>query len=266
MGLGLKNLEVWNQACVAKLVWAIAMKKDLFWVRWIHGRYLKTQQWDFKAPSDACWYLKKLCRVKDFYKWGSTPNNRWKWHHHSHGEFTVSIGYLWSLNAQKRARWARYIWSKACIPRQAIIWWLAIKKKLLVKQRLSKYMQIDTKCKLCNEADEDHNYVFITCRFPVIVWRGICNWMGMRSPQRDLELWLYSAMKKKQLGAKKDIKCTAIAATVYNVWYERNKVEFYKAQGNAQEVIKRIMEQVRQRILFLEFKTHRYTQLIEQTM
>ncbi|KAJ8430001.1 hypothetical protein Cgig2_033926 [Carnegiea gigantea] len=52
----------------------------------------------------------------------------------------------------------------------------------------------------------------------------------------------------------------------YNAWYERNKVEFHKAQRNAQEVIKRIIEQVRQRILFLEFKIRRYTQLTEQIM
>ncbi|KAJ8419394.1 hypothetical protein Cgig2_013291 [Carnegiea gigantea] len=68
-GLGVKNLEVWNQACATKLVWAIAMKKNLLWVRWIHGRYLRDQQcWDFKAPRDAYWYLKKLCGVKNQFK------------------------------------------------------------------------------------------------------------------------------------------------------------------------------------------------------
>ncbi|KAJ8422893.1 LOW QUALITY PROTEIN: hypothetical protein Cgig2_025984 [Carnegiea gigantea] len=28
-GLGLKNLKIWNKACIAKLVWAVARKKDL---------------------------------------------------------------------------------------------------------------------------------------------------------------------------------------------------------------------------------------------
>jgi len=49
------------------------MKKDLLWVWWVHGRYLKTiQWWDFKLPTDACWSLKKLYRVKDQFKWAST--------------------------------------------------------------------------------------------------------------------------------------------------------------------------------------------------
>ena len=39
-GIGLKNLEVWNKAWIAKLVWEIAMKKDILWIRWVHGKYL----------------------------------------------------------------------------------------------------------------------------------------------------------------------------------------------------------------------------------
>jgi len=31
-GLGIKNLNLWNQACIAKLIWAIAKKKDNLWV------------------------------------------------------------------------------------------------------------------------------------------------------------------------------------------------------------------------------------------
>ena len=30
-----------EQATIAKLVWAIADKKDVLWLKWIHGRYLK---------------------------------------------------------------------------------------------------------------------------------------------------------------------------------------------------------------------------------
>ena len=40
-GIGIKDFEAWNKVLTAKLVWAIAMKKDLLWVKWVHGRYLK---------------------------------------------------------------------------------------------------------------------------------------------------------------------------------------------------------------------------------
>ena len=63
-GLGMKNLELWNKASIAKLVCAVALKKDMSWVRWIHDRYLqRIDWWEFKPPSDAC--VKKLCKVKE---------------------------------------------------------------------------------------------------------------------------------------------------------------------------------------------------------
>ncbi|RAL40354.1 hypothetical protein DM860_006424 [Cuscuta australis] len=40
-GLGFKNLVYWNQACNQGLLWDIASKKDILWVKWIHNRYLK---------------------------------------------------------------------------------------------------------------------------------------------------------------------------------------------------------------------------------
>ncbi|KAJ8419576.1 hypothetical protein Cgig2_018899 [Carnegiea gigantea] len=33
-GMGIKNVEAWKKASIAKLVWAIAQKKDLLWVKW----------------------------------------------------------------------------------------------------------------------------------------------------------------------------------------------------------------------------------------
>jgi len=39
-GLGLKNMEAWNQACIAKLVWAVA-KKEILWVKWVHMRHIR---------------------------------------------------------------------------------------------------------------------------------------------------------------------------------------------------------------------------------
>ena len=54
-GLGLKNLGAWNKACIAKTVWAIALKEDLLWVKWVHGRYIKQQDWmGYHAPTDSC--------------------------------------------------------------------------------------------------------------------------------------------------------------------------------------------------------------------
>ena len=41
-GYGIKNMALWNLASVAKLVWAVATKKDNLWVKWVHEKYLKS--------------------------------------------------------------------------------------------------------------------------------------------------------------------------------------------------------------------------------
>jgi len=44
-GLGIRNMEAWNKASIAKLVWVVAKTKDLMWVRWVYERYMKNKPW-----------------------------------------------------------------------------------------------------------------------------------------------------------------------------------------------------------------------------
>ena len=70
-GVSLKNLGAWNKAIVAKIVWAIVEKKDLLWIKWVHGRYLRNQDWsDYQALPDCSWYWKKLVATKELFKKG----------------------------------------------------------------------------------------------------------------------------------------------------------------------------------------------------
>jgi len=50
-GLDIKDLFAWNKAKIAKLIWVLAEKQDILWVKWIHGRYLKNKDWwDYNPP------------------------------------------------------------------------------------------------------------------------------------------------------------------------------------------------------------------------
>ena len=52
-----KKHEGRGVACIAKFVWAIAKKKDHLWVQWIHGWYLKEEDWwEYTLKSDTSWY------------------------------------------------------------------------------------------------------------------------------------------------------------------------------------------------------------------
>ena len=77
-GVGLRNLEAWNKALIAKLVWEVANKKDSLWIKWVHGKYLINKDWwDYVTVNDVCWYCSKMCMVKKEFKWGSSDQRKW---------------------------------------------------------------------------------------------------------------------------------------------------------------------------------------------
>ena len=40
-GLGIKKIHEWNIAAFGKYVWAIGVKKDNLWIKWINEVYIK---------------------------------------------------------------------------------------------------------------------------------------------------------------------------------------------------------------------------------
>jgi len=65
-------------ATTAKLVWAVANKKNVLWVRWVHGRYLNEKGWwDYTPPPDCNWTWKKICQIKEFFKKGNSFPSAW---------------------------------------------------------------------------------------------------------------------------------------------------------------------------------------------
>jgi len=77
-GVGTRNLAAWNKALIAKLIWAVAEKKEILWVKWVHGRCLKAKAWwDFTLAPDSSWYWKKICYVNDLFKPGCINHALW---------------------------------------------------------------------------------------------------------------------------------------------------------------------------------------------
>ena len=101
-GLGLKDFKLWNKITIAKLVWAISMKKDTLWMRWIHGRYIKEQiWWDYNPKPDCSWYWKKICQIKEDMKQASSNQKLLEWRRGQ--PYKVTLGYKWQLQLKGKA-------------------------------------------------------------------------------------------------------------------------------------------------------------------
>ncbi|KAF7143946.1 hypothetical protein RHSIM_Rhsim05G0215400 [Rhododendron simsii] len=65
-GLGIHWLKTWNKASMLRHLWAICMKADTLWIKWIHTFVLKKHSlWRAKIPHDASWTVCKLLKLRD---------------------------------------------------------------------------------------------------------------------------------------------------------------------------------------------------------
>lgn len=68
-GLGLRNNQMWNKAAIGRYIWAISVKKESLWLKWVHEIYIKNANWwEYKPPVDASWYWKAICSIKELMK------------------------------------------------------------------------------------------------------------------------------------------------------------------------------------------------------
>lgn len=72
-GLGIVNLSIWNKAALSKLCWKLFKEKDVIWIKWIHGFYIKNR--DFQTitiPTQCCWMIRKILEARRYLKFDDT--------------------------------------------------------------------------------------------------------------------------------------------------------------------------------------------------
>ena len=222
-GIGIKDFTAWNKATIAKLVWAIATKKDSLWVKWVHGRYIRNKDWwDYSPPTDCSWTWKKVCAIKEIFKAGCLNPRVWKLQ--GKDIFKVSYGYQWLIGGS-RISWGKLIWSRASIPRHAFIAWVYMQKRLPTKVRLNRFApRLDLQCPLCATADEDCTHLFLECSYAKEVWDTLDDWWPIyfRTTQATNEDWTTCLTRYKGPKAHKLITYAIFTAGVYFIWYARN--------------------------------------------
>jgi hypothetical protein len=68
-GLGIKNIEVWNQASILNHIWNLFAKAGSLWVAWVNINWLKGRSvWQIPIPKACSWSLKKILKLRDIAK------------------------------------------------------------------------------------------------------------------------------------------------------------------------------------------------------
>ncbi|GJX65445.1 RNA-directed DNA polymerase, eukaryota, reverse transcriptase zinc-binding domain protein [Tanacetum coccineum] len=65
-GLGIKNLQVWNEVLIVKQLWKVIAKKDTLWVKWVNTENLKGKSiWEITAKTNSSAGWKEMLKLRD---------------------------------------------------------------------------------------------------------------------------------------------------------------------------------------------------------
>ncbi|XP_057800135.1 uncharacterized protein LOC131015733 [Salvia miltiorrhiza] len=235
-GWNIINLELWNKAAICKQLWNVLKKKDKIWVRWIHGYYMKQQDWKtMPIPSQAAWVVKKILGARDYM--ATLPDGDTLM---EQDNFSIKKLYIALRGTPKKRNWHHMISKSIAAPKCLFILWLAIMKRMTTCDRLQKFgIQCDQACCLCSQGNESLNHLFFVCPYSANVWDKLAMWCGV---QRKAGAWDDEVEYLERQGASKTGKQLMyrllVATIVYHIWRERNERRFNSKASHAESVVR----------------------------
>lgn len=150
-GLNIKGCRNWNITSIGKLIWQLAEKQDSLWIKWVHDLYMKNDSniWMHNPPMDCSWYWKKINFIKSsMISWFT--NGRYILS--SIGRYSISLSYNALIGMKVRWRISELVSIAFAQPKHRFILWLAVRNRLLTKERLSHLnIPVDSPaCSLCS--------------------------------------------------------------------------------------------------------------------
>ena len=125
----------------------------------------------------------------------------------------------------EKKKWHWLVWSSLCIPKHAMITWMAILDRLPNMDCLLSWgLIIDGNCKLCQIEPETRDHLFFGCNFFKGIWRTILQLCGLNrrviSWIEELA-WAIQRFKGKVLISV--ILKLVWKAFIYHIWRENIK-------------------------------------------
>ncbi|XP_020262718.1 uncharacterized protein LOC109838708 [Asparagus officinalis] len=242
-GLGVYSAAIWNLATAMRSLWYIHVNKEILWVRWIHGNYLKHRDvWNVKAKKGDSWMWKQLlkCRDKALNEVGGIDNlKKLLGDCYENSKIKLSAIYSVFSPANQKVPWSNTVWGVLNYPRHSFILWLAVLNRLQTQERLLRRGIINiNQCYLC-AGSESRDHLFFECYYSRDVWLGISNWLEIDWQTCYWNLlmnWYITRQRGK--GFKKKVRRLVLAAAVYRIWEERNRRYHQQAGRNADQLVK----------------------------
>ncbi|XP_071699019.1 uncharacterized protein [Rutidosis leptorrhynchoides] len=158
--------------------------------------------------------------------------------------------------------WHHIVWFNQMVPKHAFILWLAIWNRLPTQDMLSKWNVCTSySCPLCDEMPDSVEHLFFECSYSRNVWETMKSLLLFKGLPYRIS-FIVEVMGKYPFQKKiwSVITRIVIAATVYNIWQERNTRIFKGIKRNGQVLSVQIQEFVRIKLLTLKVKDSKSVQ------
>lgn len=129
-GLKLIDLEVWNRANLAKLLWNLSGKSDSLWVKWIHEYYLKNKPFiEADLKNNSSWIIKAITKKRN------TTQQLPVWIDMQHrNKFSMRKVYLALHHSTHNVVWRTLLFGNVAQPRAVVNLWIDRHNQLLFLQ------------------------------------------------------------------------------------------------------------------------------------
>ncbi|XP_020263008.1 uncharacterized protein LOC109838990 [Asparagus officinalis] len=246
-GLGIFSASIWNLASAVKLLWHLHINKECLWIKWVNGTYLKNYNvWQVQAKRGDSWMWKQILKARDkAVELSGNVDNLKQMIKSTSSSSKIKIAEIHRAlsPASNSVLWHNMVWGGLSYPKHSFICWLAVNNRLQTQDRLLRKGKVNAnQCKLCTGVClESRDHLFFECSFSKEVWNQIMDWLHFKwrsCSWNSIFNWYCTKLRKK--GIKQNIKRSALSATIYHLWYERNMRTFQQVSKSEESLVKRI--------------------------
>ncbi|XP_018480158.1 uncharacterized protein LOC108851250 [Raphanus sativus] len=147
--------------------------------------------------------------------------------------------------------WQKAIWFKENIPRNTFMAWLALLRRLPIKDRLRRWgLNVPAECVLCSSALETHHHLFFECSFSAAIWQGFASQIR-GNPPADLHAAAAWILSPSRLVSRDQVILLKLIfqSTIYLIWKERNSRIFTSVSTSSSAVSLALDRLLRDRLL-----------------
>ncbi|KAL9677830.1 hypothetical protein QQ045_015666 [Rhodiola kirilowii] len=249
-GIGIKDLEVMNEALVLNQLWDLNRNSQSIWSCWVREYWTKgIHWWDNPHLISSSWVLRRMAFCKNLSsKCTEVVDGALRWTGEGKG-FTVRDTYRTLKRRAEEVDWSNLAWNRFNTPRASFNAVLVAKDRLLTRSRLRKMrMNVDPTCVLCNVEEESRDHLFFQCTVSQEICGKVLKFLGVTGVPTHWHVLIPWFKNLNQGRIRTRLIAAAISGSMYEIWRARNSIIFREESINLDLISRSIIWNLKTKI------------------